>query len=443
MNAVTELSQLAATLGEQPAGPPVPENLAETGLPESLLEDLVLKTLYYRGDTLGRDLSQALGLKFSVIEHIVEMQKREHLVAAKRSLGLGAVSTIYTLSDNGRIRAREVMESNQYVGRAPVPLEQYTKMVNQQRLKDSWLTMEALQDAFRHMVVTPQLLSMIGPAVNAGKSFLIYGPPGNGKTYLAEALFNLESEMIYVPHAIECQGMIIQVFDPVHHHPVVEQEHSSMAIAFESAHDRRWERCRRPFITIGGELAMDMLDLSYNPFSKLYDAPLQVKANNGIYLIDDFGRQKATPAEVLNRWIVPMERRIDYLSFQNGTKMHVPFECFLIFSSNLKPENLGDEAFLRRIQYKMLLKNPAEDEFTEIFLRFCKAKQLPCEPEMVDRFLEKHYRATGKPRRRCHPRDVLNHAVDLIRFERRPWELTEEVLEHAFGTCFVDTADEG
>jgi predicted ATPase with chaperone activity len=217
-----------------------------------------------------------------------------------------------------------------------------------------------------------------------------------------------------------------------------EEDGSLLALARQPTHDMRWINVRRPFIVSGGELDTAMLELNYNEAAKFYSAPMQLKANNGIYLIDDFGRQKATPAEVLNRWIVPMERRIDYLTFKNGTKMHVPFECFLIFSSNLQPTQLGDEAFLRRIQYKMLLRSPEESEFKEIFDRFCDQHKLPCDVDVFDRFMQKHYRNTGKRRRRCHPRDVLGHAMDLIRFERRMWKLTDEVLDHAFESCFTE-----
>jgi hypothetical protein len=205
--------------------------------------------------------------------------------------------------------------------------------------------------------------------------------------------------------------------------------------------DGRWARCHRPFIASGGELSLSMLDLSYNLVSKIYDAPFQLKANNGIYLIDDFGRQKATSAEILNRWIVPMERRIDYLSFSNGGKMTIPFETFLIFSTNLSPDKLGDEAFLRRIQYKMLLRSPAMDEFRAIFCDFCKAQGLNVPAALLDAFIAKHYLNTGKKLRRCHPRDVISQAIDFINFKRLPFELTEELLDQAFANCFLSTAD--
>src|SRR5579863_9059499 len=423
--------------------PPAPESLEQTGLPESLVEHLILNILYFRGDLYGQDLSTAIGLRFSVIQDIVEQLKLRHILQVKRSLGMGNVGAVFSLTETGRARARESLEANQYAGPAPVPMAQYVEVVRQQRPREGWLTKEALRRAFRGMVLTEHVLSQVGPAVSSANSLLIYGKPGDGKTFLVEQLNNLDTAPIYLPHAIECQGNIVQVYDPIYHQRLDEEEEEISVLAVSEAlgHDHRWVKCKRPFIVSGGELSLDMLDLRYNENSKVYEAPFQLKANNGVYLIDDFGRQRATPAEVLNRWIVPMERRVDYLSFLSGGKMTVPFEAFLVFSTNLNPADLGDEAFLRRIQYKMLLRGPSEKEFVRIFQDYCASRRLLCPRALVMRFIEKHYRPTNKVFRRCHPRDVLSHALSLIHFEKLPLELNDQILDRAFESCFLQESE--
>jgi DNA-binding MarR family transcriptional regulator len=418
--------------------PREPESIEQSGLTFTTIEHLILKILYFRGDLYGQDLSAALALKFSVIQEIVDTLKLRHHLQVKKSMGMGDVGALFSLTETGRARARECLEQNQYAGPAPVPLEQYSELVRQQRPSQGWLTKPALRKALRGMVITERTLSQIGPAISSANSLLLYGKPGDGKTFLVESLNNLEATPVFVPYAIECQGNIIQVFDPIYHQPLEEEAVSVLMVSLDRTHDRRWVKCRRPFIVSGGELSIDMLDLRYNATSRVYEAPFQLKANNGMYLIDDFGRQRATPAEVLNRWIVPMERRIDFLSFLTGGKMTAPFETFLVFSTNLNPADLGDEAFLRRIQYKMLLRGPAEDEFERIFENYCTSRKIPCPNGLVNRVLEKFYRRTGKPIRRCHPRDVLNHALNLMHFEKLPQELTDDLMERAFQSCFLE-----
>jgi hypothetical protein len=420
--------------------PPEPESVEQTGLTALTLEQLILKVLYFRGEIYGQDLSVAMGLKYSVIHELVESLKAQHQVTVKRSLGMGSVAAILTLTEAGRNRTREYLDANQYAGPAPVSLDQYVDMVRRQKHRDGWLTKESLAHALRGMVVTERLMSQVGPAISSANSLLIYGQPGDGKSFLVESLSNLEASPIYLPYAIESQGNIIQVFDPIYHQPLEteEQEPSVLtSVAMAAGHDRRWIRCKRPFIVSGGELSLDMLDLRFNTSSRIYEAPFQLKANNGIYLVDDFGRQKAAPAEVLNRWIVPMERRVDYLSFLTGGKMTVPFETFLVFSTNLNPADVGDEAFLRRIQYKLLLRSPGRSEFQYIFERFCEQKKIQCPQGLVARFIDRHYRQAGRRFRRCHPRDVLSHALNLIHFEKLPYELNDVLIDRAFENCFV------
>lgn len=428
---------------QPPPVAPVPGSLENTGLDTALIEQLFLKYLYFRGDLAGSQIANLIGLQFSLIEEILERLKYQRLLAVKKSLGMGSISAIFTLTESGRNLAREHLENNQYAGPAPVPLDQYSRVVKLQKLPENWLTLELLDQALRHLVVEDDVRAQLGPAVSASESFLIYGQPGNGKTALAEALFRVETEPILTPYALEYQGNIIQIYDPIYHPKIDDSNLLDTALASNPPHDGRWFKTKRPFIITGGELTLAMLDLSFNEHSKIYDAPFQLKANNGIYLIDDFGRQKATPAEILNRWIVPLERHVDYLSFRTGGKVTVPFETFVIFSTNMQPEALGDEAFLRRIQFKMFLRSPELPEFLQIFRQTCESRQLACPPGLIEQFVERRYKDSTKSFRRCHPRDIINHVIHIINFERRSKELTEDLLDRAFRSCFVENVKLG
>ena len=416
--------------------PHPPQSFADLGLPATLVEQIIFKFLYFRGQMVAADLGRAMGLKFSLIQAMLESFRMQHLVHVKSSLGIGSVSSLLSLTDLGRKVAHDYLENNQYTGPAPVPVSQYTAAVKAQQMPVNWLRPERLAKAFANMVFTEEMIDRIGPAVGSGKSLLLYGQPGNGKTYVAETVARIQTTDIYVPYALEYQGSIIQLFDETCHHKVDSPEQEADCEA-----DRRWVRCRRPFITSGGELSVSMLDLQRNMVSGIYEAPLQLKANNGIYLVDDFGRQMSSPVEILNRWIIPMDRRVDYLSLSNGGKMAVPFEAFLVFSTNLNPSELGDEAFLRRIQYKILLRSPDEIEFREILEKYCAAQGLEANPQLIDRFIERHYTRTGKSFRRCHPRDLISQVIDHIHFRRLPYQLTEDLLDRAFEGCFLQPAD--
>jgi hypothetical protein len=436
---MSETAYLSAEAAEsKPArfAPKPPSTLAEAGTSDTLAEQLILKNLYFRGEISGRDLAQQLGFIFSVIEPVIDFLKRARLVEVKRSAGFGNISSVFAVSDAGRGRAKEYLENNQFLGPAPVPLSTYWDAVRQQTVEAGWMTKDVLERAFTGAIVTDEFYSKLGPAVNSFKSLLIYGRPGNGKSFLSEQLARLDSEPVYVPYAIEADGNIIKVFDSLYHKKV-DDAGTSVLLDSEPKYDQRWAKCKRPYLTTGGELTIGMLDLMYIESAKIYDAPYQLKANNGIYLVDDFGRQQVSPAALLNRWIYPLDRSVDYLTFQTGTKIEVPFECFLIFSSNLNPNDLGDEAFLRRLEYKMFMQNPSEEEFAAIFYDYCRQVKIECPMGLLTEVIGDHYKKSGRKFRRCHPRDVVRIAIDVIKFEGLPFALTKDLMDHAFDLKFV------
>jgi predicted ATPase with chaperone activity len=417
--------------------PPAPATLADTGLGPDLVMQLVLKTMHFAGELTGVELSRRMGLPFPVLEATLDDLKRQRQCEVVGGAGVGGASYRFRITDAGRTRAALLLEQNQYVGVAPVPLGQYRRYMEEfHRSVPLEATRERVRDAFSHIVVRDSLIDQIGPALNGGHSMFIYGPPGNGKTTVAQAIRRLLRSDIAIPSALEVEGQIIRLFDPVNHEALpVEQNESGLLSG--PRHDRRWIRCKRPLVMVGGELTLDALELRHNPLAGFYKAPVQMVANGGILVIDDFGRQHCSPKDLLNRWIVPLESRIDFLTLQTGQTFEVPFMVLLVFATNLKPGALVDEAFLRRIQYKIYAESPTVEDFITIFENLCRTREVPFERALVEGMLETYYRPNGIELRACHPRDLITQALALANYLGQPRRLTSELLQAACKTYFV------
>lgn len=434
MTAAASVSRIDAPLSSQ--APPLPRSIADTGLTPDILEQLIIKTLF-AGELTGLVIADRMRLPYSILEPLVERTRAQLMVEVRGAVGTGAASFRYALTDLGRDRARQFLDVNQYIGPAPVTLPAYVDEVNALASRRGYIDRERLRNGFTQLVVSDAILEQLGPAINGGKGVFLYGPPGNGKTVLAEGMGRSLGGDMYVPYAIDVDGQIITVFDPIAHEPLDAEVDPSSVIAPE-ARDRRWIRIRRPVVMVGGELTLNMLDLTFNPLAKFHEAPLQLKANGGVFLVDDFGRQRMRPDELLNRWIVPLESRIDYLTLHTGKKIQVPFDVLTVFATNLDPKSLADEAFLRRIPYKIPVGDPSVDEFTQIFELNCQRRRLRFHPVMVQYLQRRYYGPEGRPLRACHPRDLLDQVMALCRYRGVEPVITRELLDRACEAYFID-----
>ena len=422
--------QAAGEQAETPRGPeiiPVPRTVEETGIRRRLLEDLTLKTLHLSGELSLRELSERLHISLKIVDEIFGRLRKEGLCQVTGMAG--GVHRIVTTSE-GRERAIDIMSGSHYAGPVPVSLPDYVARVKAQSVRKLTVDPKAVRSAYEHLVLNDETLTQIGTALASGRAIFLYGPPGTGKTTIADSMSRMFADStIWVPYAVEADGQIIEVFDPGVHHAVEQPD--------PHFHDARWVRCKRPRMMVGGELTIDMLDLQQNPTSKYYTAPVQMKASNGLLIIDDFGRQRVRPDELLNRWVVPLDRGIDFLTMAGGRKLEIPFDVLVVFATNLDPATLVDEAFLRRIQTKIRLESITRDDFHEISRRVCAGLELEYQEPAINRLLDTITNEMGQELRACYPRDIIQQVCWTARYEQRKPALDDSSLDLACRSYFV------
>jgi len=422
--------------------PPLPRKVSDTGLSQAFLMDLLLKIAYFEtGVFTLQVIAEKICLPIGVVGELTQAAKAERLVMVRSANGYGVTTHTFELTELGTQRAERALRQCEYAGAAPVPLTDYTAMVFHQTVRQIEIDAKWVRNSLSQLVLGSKLLEQIGPAFNSGRSIFLYGPPGTGKSSIAEGLARSLSGEVYIPYAVEVDGHVLSVFDPAIHvkvGPDEKPDEKQLDREAKFTHDPRWLICQRPMAMVGGELDIGSLDLDYDPVSKFYEAPIHMKAANGVFILDDFGRQQIAPRLLLNRWIVPLERGTDFLELHTGKKFEVPFDQITIFCTNLKPSELVDEAFLRRIRHKIMVGYQTEEEFLETLRQVCKTQGMGCENSMAEYLLETYYRAKKRPLVGSHPRDLVDQIVDRARFKKIKPELNREAIDAAAANYFVE-----
>jgi len=428
-------SLLASLLSDDNFHPAEPRSIEETGLTAALIETLICKYILVIGSASGRQVADNICIPFGILEDLFKSLRARQIVAHTGSAQFG--DYYYTLTDNGREFAKSAMDSCSYVGPAPIPLDDYIVSIEAQTIRAEAPKEEDLEEAFDGLSVEDDLFENLGPAVNSGAGLFLYGAPGNGKTTLAKRITMCFGQDIWIPQVIVEDGQFMKLYD-ASFHEAREMEDGSLLKTTD--YDRRWIKIERPTVVVGGELTMDALEIRHDPVNNISEAPLQLKSNCGCLLIDDFGRQRMEPQELLNRWIVPLENRIDFLTLSTGKKIQVPFEQLIIFSTNLEPSDLTDDAFLRRIPYKIEVGDPSEEEFFKLFEIFSGTVGCRYNREAVEHLVNTHYKPNGRPLRRCQPRDLLNQIRNYCNYNEMPVEMTNEFFDRVVKSYFTVVA---
>ena len=414
-----------------------PQKIEDLKIPSGIFTDLIFRLLFNEGDVSVSRFIEVLKISTRILDETMLWMQKEHLVeVAKAGSELGRLGYVYSLSDEGKKRARDAFDRSHYVGPLPVPIHYYARAIDLQTQTRRRVTDGQVNESIKHLVLPEHFHRRIGPAINSGNSLFLYGPPGNGKTTIAQAIAGLISgtDPIWLPYALTAGGYIIQIHDRLVHKPIPTNGNRNTELGRT---DQRWAQFERPTVMAGGELKMDDVELRYDPVARIFEAPLQLKANGGMFLIDDFGRQQIRPGDLLNRWIVPLESRVDFLRLNTGQTIVIPFKLLIVFSTNLDPVELVDDAFLRRIQVKVEVAGPDEKLYFQIFSTQCRQLGIPFNKDAFLYLLQTWYRQTGRPLQAVHPRDILKAVQFLCEYLDIPLQLTPELIDEACHSYFV------